>query len=209
LNINIFLIKNVIHMNLNEAIEKLSGLVSKFNAEPTTEQTFIDAKLVDGTIIRYESLEVGMPLLVIDEAGNELPAPDGEHELEDGTKITVESGIITEIATKEEEAPEVEEAPIEQPMAAVETVSKEDFETLKTEVDNLKTRFEEFTKTNETLTADNVALKEIVKETFSIVEKLAKVPSDNPVTVRSNNPFKKSVTREQELESIINKFKNK
>jgi len=196
-------------MNLNEAIEKLSGLVSKFNAEPTIKQTFIDAKLVDGTIIRYESLEVGMPLMVIDEAGNELPAPDGEHELEDGTMITVEGGIITEVATKEEEAPEVEEAPIEQPMAAVETVSKEDFETLKTEVDNLKTRFEEFTKTNETLTADNVALKEIVKETFSIVEKLAKVPSDNPVSVRSNNPFKKSVTREQELESIINKFKNK
>ena len=53
------------------------------------------------------------------------------------------------------------------------------------------------------------SLKEIVKETFSIVEKLAKVPSDNPVSVRSNNPFKKSVTREQELESIINKFKNK
>jgi len=195
-------------MNLNEAIEKLSGLVSKFNAEPTTEQTFIDAKLVDGTIVRYESLEVGMPLMVIDESGNELPAPDGEHELEDGTMVTVESGIITEVATKAEEAPE-EESPIEQPMAAVESVTKEDFEALKNEVDSLKTRFEEFTKTNETLSADNVALKEIVKETFSIVEKLAKVPSDNPLAVRSNNPFKKSVSREQELESIINKFKNK
>ena len=196
-------------MNLNEAIEKLSGLVSKFNAEPTTEQTFIDAKLIDGTIIRYESLEVGMPLLVIDEAGNELPAPDGEHELEDGTKVTVEAGIITEVASKEEEAPEAEEAPIEQPMAAVETVSKEDFETLKNEVADLKTKFEEFSTTNETLSADNIAMKEIVKETFSIVEKLANVPSQNPITVRSNNPFKKSVTREQELENLINKFKNK
>ena len=196
-------------MNLNEAIEKLSGLVSKFNAEPTTEQTFIDAKLMDGTIIRYESLEVGMPLLVIDEAGNELPAPDGEHELEDGTKVTVEAGIITEVASKEEEAPEEEEAPIEQPMAAVETVSKEDFETLKNEVADLKTKFEEFSTTNETLSADNIAMKEIVKETFAIVEKLANVPSQNPITVRSNNPFKKSVTREQELENLINKFKNK
>lgn len=196
-------------MNLNEAIEKLSGLVSKFNAEPTTEQTFIDAKLMDGTIIRYESLEVGMPLLVIDEAGNELPAPDGEHELEDGTKVTVEAGIITEVASKEEEAPEEEEAPIEQPMAAVESVSKEDFETLKNEVADLKSKFEEFSTTNETLSADNIAMKEIVKETFSIVEKLANVPSQNPITVRSNNPFKKSVTREQELENLINKFKNK
>lgn len=195
-------------MNLNEAIEKLSGLVSKFNADNTTKETFIDAKLIDGTIVRYEALEVGMPLLIIDEAGNELPAPDGEHQLEDGTMITVEGGIITEIATKAEEAPEAE-MPIEQPMAAVESVSKEDFEALKSEVDSLKTKFEEFTKTNETLSADNVAMKKIVKETFSIVEKLAKVPSDNPVSVRSNNPFKKSISREQELDNLINKFKNK
>jgi hypothetical protein len=199
-------------MNLNEAIEKLSGLVSKFNADTTTGQTFVDAKLIDGTIIRYESLEVGMPLMVIDEAGNELPAPDGEHELEDGTMVTVEAGIITEVASKEEEAPEAEmpeEMPIEQPMAAAEIVSKEDFETLKSEVADLKTKFEEFSKTNETLSADNVAMKEIVKETFAIVEKLAKVPSDNPVTVRSNNPFKKTISREQEIENLINKFKNK
>ena len=197
-------------MNLNEAIEKLSGLVSKFNAEPTTEtkETFVDAKLMDGTIIRYESLEVGMPLLVIDEAGNELPAPDGEHELEDGTKVTVETGIITEVASKEEEAPE-EKMPIEQPMAAVETVSKEDFETLKNEVADLKSKFEEFSIINEILSADNIAMKEIVKETFSIVEKLANVPTENPVSVRSNNPFKKSISREQELENLINKFKNK
>ena len=197
-------------MNLNEAIEKLSGLVSKFNADTTTEtkETFVDAKLMDGTIIRYESLEVGMPLMVIDEAGNELPAPDGEHELEDGTKVTVEGGIITEIASKQEEMPE-EEMPIEQPMAAVETVSKEDFETLKYEVADLKTKFEEFSKTNETLASENVAMKEIVKETFSIVEKLAAIPTENPVSVRSNNPFKKSITREQEIENLINKFKNK
>ena len=73
----------------------------------------------------------------------------------------------------------------------------------------MKTKFEEFTKTNQTLSADNIALKEIVKDTFSIVEKLAKVPSENPVSVRSNNPFKKSITREQELDNLINKFKNK
>jgi antitoxin component HigA of HigAB toxin-antitoxin module len=194
-------------MNLNEAIEKLSGLVSKFNAEPTTEQTFIDAKLVDGTIIRYEKLEVGQPLFVIDEAGNELKAPTDTHTLEDGTKVRVEEGIIVEIETKEEEAPEEEEMPIEQPMATVESVSKEDFEALKLEVENLRTVFDQFTTSNELLAKNNIELKAIVKETFSIVEKLAKVPTDNPISVRSNNPFKKSISREDELEQIINKFK--
>jgi hypothetical protein len=193
-------------MNLNEAIEKLSGLVSKFNNEPTTEQTFIDAKLMDGTIVRYEKLEVGQPLFVIDEAGNELKAPTDTHTLEDGTKVRVEEGIIVEIETKEEEAPE-EEMPIEQPMATVESVSKEDFEALKLEVENLKTVFDQFTTSNELLAKNNIELKAIVKETFSIVEKLAKVPTDNPVSVRSNNPFKKSISREDELEQIINKFK--
>ncbi len=194
-------------MNLNEAIEKLSGLVSKFNTEPTSEQTFIDAKLVDGTIIRYEKLEVGQPLFVIDEAGNELKAPTDTHTLEDGTKVRVEEGIIIEIETKEEEAPEEEEMPIEQPMATVESVSKEDFEALKLEVENLRTVFDQFTTSNELLAKNNIELKSIVKETFSIVEKLAKVPTDNPVSVRSNNPFKKSISREDELEQIINKFK--
>ena len=198
-------------MNLNEAIEKLSGLVAKFNATNTTEntsETFEDAKLMDGTIVRYEKLEVGMPLMVIDEAGAELPAPDGEHTLESGVIVTVEGGIITEIETKEEEAPE-EEAPIEQPMSAVETVSKEDFEALKAEVDSLKTLFDQFTTSNEILAKNNIDLRAIVKETFSIVEALANVPTENPVSVRSSNPFKKTISREQEIESIINKFKNK
>lgn len=197
-------------MNLNEAIEKLSGLISKFNATETetTNETFVDAKLMDGTIVRYEKLEVGMPLMVIDEAGNELPAPNGEHELEGGIMVKVEDGIIVEVATKEEEMPE-EEMPLEQPMAAVETITKEEFETLKAEVADLKTKFEEFTKTNDTITAENTAMRAIVKETFSIVEALAKVPSTNPVEVKNNNPFKKSVSREQEIENLINKFKNK
>ena len=197
-------------MNLNEAIEKLSGLISKFNATETetTTEAFIDAKLIDGTIVRYEKLEVGMPLMVIDEAGNELPAPNGEHELEGGIMVKVEDGIIIEVATKEEEMPE-EEMPLEQPMAAVETITKEEFETLKAEVADLKTKFEEFTKTNDTITAENTAMRAIVKETFSIVEALAKVPSTNPVEVKNNNPFKKSVSREQEIENLINKFKNK
>lgn len=197
-------------MNLNEAIEKLSGLISKFNATETetTNETFVDAKLMDGTIVRYEKLEVGMPLMVIDEAGNELPAPNGEHELEGGIMVKVEDGIIIEVATKEEEMPE-EEMPLEQPMAAVETITKEEFETLKAEVADLKTKFEEFTKTNDTITAENTAMRAIVKETFSIVEALAKVPSTNPVEVKNNNPFKKSISREQEIENLINKFKNK
>lgn len=197
-------------MNLNEAIEKLSGLISKFNATETetTNETFIDAKLIDGTIVRYEKLEVGMPLMVIDEAGNELPAPNGEHELEGGIMVKVEDGIIIEVATKEEEMPE-EEMPLEQPMAAVETITKEEFETLKAEVADLKTKFEEFTKTNDTITAENTAMRAIVKETFSIVEALAKVPSTNPVEVKNTNPFKKSISREQEIENLINKFKNK
>ena len=72
-----------------------------------TEEAFVDAKLVDGTIIRYESLEIGAALSVVGEDGEIVAAPDGQHELESGEIVRTEEGIIVEVL--EPEAEEVEE----------------------------------------------------------------------------------------------------
>jgi hypothetical protein len=68
--------------------------------EAAVEAAFLDAKLVDGTIVRVEpAVEVGAVVKVIDEAANEIDAPDGDHELEDGTIINGEeqmNGYIIE-----------------------------------------------------------------------------------------------------------------
>ena len=95
-------------------------LVENFNIEVSNgeivavKEIFLDATLADGTVIKVEgdSLVEGAKVLVIT-ADAEIPAPDGVHELEDGTKVETKDGIIAkvmEVASEgEDEAPEVAE----------------------------------------------------------------------------------------------------
>ena len=68
-----------------------------------TKQVFKDAKLQDGTIVSAEAFEPGQELMIIDEAGNKTPAPDGEHILEDGTCVYVTGGLIDRVEAAVEE----------------------------------------------------------------------------------------------------------
>ncbi len=73
----------------------------------SVKEIFVDAKLVDGTQIKVEgeSLIEGAKVVVVTAEG-EIPAPDGVHELEDGTKVETKEGVIARI--EEKEGPEVE-----------------------------------------------------------------------------------------------------
>lgn len=67
---------------------------------------FVDAVLADGTEVKVEpAIEEGAEVYVIDAEGNSLAAPDGEHQLEDGSVIVTEGGVIIQIV----EAPVVDE----------------------------------------------------------------------------------------------------
>jgi hypothetical protein len=111
-------------MNIREQIktdlmELAAKVLSKFEK---TEVSFNDAKLVDGTIVTYDGdLVVGNILYVVDEAGQKLPAPMGEHVLEDGTKIEIvdNMGTIGEVTMPEDKPTEEVEpvAPTEQAQA--------------------------------------------------------------------------------------------
>ena len=70
----------------------------------SVKEIFVDAKLVDGTQIKVEgdSLAEGAKVVVVTEEG-EVPAPDGVHELEDGTKVETKDGIIAKIEELVEE----------------------------------------------------------------------------------------------------------
>jgi hypothetical protein len=61
--------------------------------------------LMDGTKVEISALEIGGSVTI-----EGLPAPAGDHELMDGTEITLdENGIIVEIESKQVEAtPEVD-----------------------------------------------------------------------------------------------------
>lgn len=62
------------------------------------------AKLKDGTEVDVSALEVGATVQVMVD-GEWAPAPDGKHEMEDGTVLVVKDGLVAEVI-----APEVVEA---------------------------------------------------------------------------------------------------
>src|SRR5574343_11356 len=79
--------------------------------------------LEDGTVIEYESLDVGKPVMVVVEGQDPAPLADGEYELDDQIMVIAE-GKIAEIKPKEEEEKpaEEEEAPVEQEVDNVEAI---------------------------------------------------------------------------------------
>ena len=85
----------------NFEIEVVDGTIK------SVKEIFVDAKLVDGTQIKVEGdrLMEGAKVVVVTAEG-EIPAPDGVHELEDGTKVETKEGVIARI--EEKEGPEVE-----------------------------------------------------------------------------------------------------
>lgn len=111
---------------INEAFERVSledgtyKLKENFELEVAESQIvsvkeiFVDAKLVDGTAIKVsgEGLVEGAKVSVVTEEG-EIPAPDGVHELEDGTKVETKEGIIAKIEEAVAEAPEMEAPEVE------------------------------------------------------------------------------------------------
>ena len=104
--------------NSKNAIQEIKKLMAQFGF---LKENFVNAKLVDGTEIKVEgeSLAEGAKVLVITAEG-EIPAPDGIHELEDGTKVETKDAIVTKIEQvleagyKENDMEEVE-VPVEVP----------------------------------------------------------------------------------------------
>jgi len=116
--------------NSKSAIQEIKNLMVQFGFLKNEEteivkEIFLDAKLVDGTAIKVsgEGLVEGAKVVVITEEG-EIPAPDGVHELEDGTKVETKEGVIAKIEEKLEE-PEMEKPEMEEPKVEIE-VSKEE-----------------------------------------------------------------------------------
>jgi hypothetical protein len=112
-------------VKINEQFEQVKledgsyRLVENFNIDVkdgkivTVKEIFIDATLVDGTVVKVEgdSLIEGAKVVVVTPDA-EIPAPDGVHELADGTKIETKDGLITMVMevmedVEEGEVPEI------------------------------------------------------------------------------------------------------
>ena len=98
--------------------------------------------LEDGTVLEYESLEVGVEVFVMVEGEDPKPADDKTYTLSDGQKLVVEGGKISEIKPKEEEKEEAEEDSkvelSEEQKTLIELATAFDLESLKSLVDTKK-----------------------------------------------------------------------
>jgi uncharacterized protein GlcG (DUF336 family) len=99
--------------------ERVSALFSKYSAMLSEEKVALaTATLEGGQIIQTEAEEwaVGVPVFVVNDEGEQIPLPDGDYTLEDGTTFTVAEGAV---AAWTAAAVEVEDAKEEEKMSEV------------------------------------------------------------------------------------------
>jgi hypothetical protein len=106
------------YMNINEIVNAIKDGFASIKLSNETEQvevTMATMMLKDGvTVLEAESFDAGVPVFIVAENGDKVPAPIGEHELEDGRILVItEEGIIAEIKDAMVEEVPVEEAPVE------------------------------------------------------------------------------------------------
>jgi hypothetical protein len=111
-------LKSEYSMNLESIVNAIKDGFASVKLSNETEQvevTMSTMMLKDGvTVLEAESFEAGVPVMIVAENGDKVPAPIGEHELEDGRILVItEEGIIAEIKDAMVEEVEVEEAPVE------------------------------------------------------------------------------------------------
>jgi hypothetical protein len=203
--------KTKIYNNMSDVKVLLSKLKEIFTEEANS---FEEAKLADGiTIVKWEGpLAEGTSVMVVSESG-EVPAPDGEHELQDGRKIMVESGKVTSIELPEK----TEEAPVEVEVEAKKEDMAEDLKPMVEECMAKIIKMEEMMTALEAKITEKMGSTEekmnTQKDAFSklvqIVEKLADAPSEKveakPFNVNFQAEKENQYNRLNEIINFLNK----
>lgn len=200
-------------MDATEAIKKIK--VALGMEKP--EQEFKEAKLADGvTIVTWEGELEGAELMLVTEEGK-IPAPDGSHTLESGEIVTVAEGKVISVESAKEEKEEVEielekEEKKEYDMGAVVKMVEDcmaKIEALEKKMG--ETKIEE--KVEEAMNAIS-SHKEAFAALVGVVDKIAKLPSDEPAEksgLFSSMKVSKEDTENKflELSEAIKSLKNK
>lgn len=167
-------------MTAQEALLKIKAMFAEAQPEVVAPEVavsnFAEYVLADGTKVMVDKLEVGGKVTIVDEQGNETPAPQGEHTLADGTVIVVdEAGLILEIKTPEVEAPEAEV----------------EVEAMKKKVAEMEAQIEEMKKGKEMmeskLSENAEKFSKAISELTDVVIELTKTPSVQPTQPKEAN----------------------
>ena len=114
-------LKKMTNSELKELVKKHFSLVEA-PAEEVIEETFGEIKDINKAFtLKFpgDTLEVGDKVTVVTSEGQEMDAPNGTHELENGTKIVTEDSVVKEITAASETALQEEEDEKKEEMAEV------------------------------------------------------------------------------------------
>lgn len=175
---------------LLDSLKKLR--LSIENGDPIEDEiTMAEAVLKDGTIVRYEGeLAEGVAIMVVTPEG-EMPAPDGEHELEDGTIITVAEGKVTAITPAE-------------PSVEVEVEAgdyKKEMGVAMSKIDDLTQKIAALEKANEAQKSQISQLVKFCQQNIELVQQLADMPAAQP------SPTPQPIAKLSKHEELMEKAK--
>lgn len=183
-------------LNKNEILKEIKRLM-KFGSEK-----FVDAKSGDNIVrVEGDDFTVGADVFVVTPEGV-IPAPDGEHLLEDGRTLTVSAGKITEIEAPELEAPEVEvelgEMKPEEEMEDITPAEKEQ------EKESAMKKMEDAEKKIEEMEKKIMDMEDVIKE---MVKAYGKVGQFSEEVNNKLNDFIKNTPAEQHFSSLKSEYK--
>jgi hypothetical protein len=163
--------EKTIRERVTALLPEIKKLIFAEEAPAPVEVEAAKVVLVDGTEVTVSpALEVGATATVVGPDGNEIPAPDGEHEVQDGTVFKVEGGVITEVKPIEA-APEAAPAPAEDMVTAA--------------------KAQEIAAAAVAPIVARLAKAEAInKQMYEVLAAMAEVPKDQP-TEPQRNPFAK------------------
>ena len=197
--------KTMNKINLESVISTLKSVFADAETEEVVaEEQFGEGTLVDGTIVKWEGdLVEGAALVVVMPEG-EVAAPDGIHELSDGTIVETAGGLVVNIEAAGEQKKEEEEEMydneftteqlselIEKAMAKYAEAFTASLETIKSENETLRTEL-----------AEVKAAKDEIKKEFSdtlnkVGEELEEIVKSEPSTAKKPQEFKATTRAEK------------
>jgi hypothetical protein len=170
--------KQMNKINLESVINTLKSVFSDEEVVATEETNFAEATLVDGTIVKWEGELIEGTALVVVLPEGEVAAPDGVHELADGTIIETAGGLVlaitpmADVATEDNEfTSEMLDSLIEKAMAKYAEAFTANLEGIKSENESLKVELSAMKADKESLKSE---FKSTMEKLGSSLEDIAK-----------------------------------
>jgi len=161
-------------MNSKEVLKEIRTILGF--SEDKKEIEMATATLVDGTIVEYDGeLAVGTEIFVQTGEGL-IPAPDAVHQTDSGLLITTVDGVVTEVVEPIVEEVALEEVEVEVPEGGNEVVTVQVLEAI---AEAIAPVLEEVAMLKEEMKK----MKKGFSKTVDLVEKVANLPSENPIKV--------------------------